>query len=79
MDGCRSKLANVLSVVPQDSVLATLLILLHTLELFTILENKLICYSDDSTLRAVLKKVYKLWRGRCKLNTKKTIVHDGVT
>ena len=24
-------------------------------------------------------KVYRLWRGRCKLNAKKTIAHDDVT
>ena len=54
MDGCRSKLVNVVSGVPQGSVLGPLLILLYTLELFSILENKLIGYADDSTLMAVV-------------------------
>ena len=36
------------------SVLGPLLFLLYTLELFSILENKLIGYADDSTLMAVV-------------------------
>ena len=54
VDGCRSKLINVVSGVPQDSVLGRLLFLLYTSELFSILENKLIGYADDSTLIAVV-------------------------
>ena len=50
VDGCRSKLVNVVSGVPQRSVLY----LLCTLELFSILEKKLIGYADDSTLMAVV-------------------------
>ena len=53
VDGCRSKLVNVVSGVPQRSVLGPLLFLLYTSELFSILENKLIGYADDSTLMAV--------------------------
>ena len=53
VDGCRSKLVNVVSGVPQGSVLGPLLFLLYTSELFSILENKLISYADDSTLMAV--------------------------
>ena len=53
-DGCQSKLVNVLSGVPQGSVLGPLLFLLYTKELFYILENKLIGYADDSTLMAVV-------------------------
>ena len=42
VDGCRSKLVNVVSGVPQGSALGQLLFLLYTSELFSILENKLI-------------------------------------
>ena len=52
--GCRSKLVDVVSGVPQGSVLGLLLFLLYTSELFSILENKLIGYADDSTLMAVV-------------------------
>ena len=54
VDGCRSKLVNVASGVPQGSVLGPLLFLLYTSELFSILENNLIGYADDSTLMAVV-------------------------
>ena len=40
--------------MPQGSVLCPLLFLLYTSELFSILENKLIGYADDSTLMAVV-------------------------
>ena len=52
VDSCRSKLVNVVSGVRQGSVLGSLLFLLHTSELFSSLENKLIGYADDSTLVA---------------------------
>ena len=54
VDGCRSKLVNLISGVPQGSVLGPLLLLLYTSELFSILEIKLIGYADDSTLMAVV-------------------------
>ena len=54
VDGCRSKLVNVVSGVPQGSVFGPLLFLLYTSELFYVLENKLIGYADDSTLIAVV-------------------------
>ena len=54
VDGCRSKLVDVVSGVPQGTVLSPLLFLLYTSELLSILENKLIGYADDSTLMAVV-------------------------
>ena len=54
VDGCLSKLVNVVSGVPEGSVLAPLLFPLYTSELFFILENKLIGYSDDATLMDVV-------------------------
>ena len=54
VDGCQSKLVNAVSGVLQGSVLGPVLFLLYTSELFSILENKLIGYSDDSTLMAVV-------------------------
>ena len=48
----RSKLVNVVSGVPQGIVLDLSLFLLYTSELFSILENKLTGYVDDSTLMA---------------------------
>ena len=54
VDGCRSKLFNVVSGVPQGSVLGTQLFLLYTAKLFSIVENKLFGYSDHSTLVAVV-------------------------
>ena len=49
-----AKLVDVLSRVLQSSVLGLFLLLLYTSELFSILENELIGYADDSTLMAVL-------------------------
>ena len=54
VDGCRSNLVNVVSGVPQGSVFGPQLFLLYTAELFSIVENKLYCYADDSTLVAVV-------------------------
>ena len=48
------KQANVVSGVPQGSVLGLLLFLLYTAELFSVVENKLYGYADDSTLVAVV-------------------------
>ena len=58
VDGCRSKLVNVVSGMPQGRVLCPLLFLLYTSELFSLLENKLIGYADDSTLMAVVPSPY---------------------
>ena len=54
VDGCMSKLVNVVSGVQHGSVLGPLLFLLCTSEFFSILENKLIGYADDSTLTAIV-------------------------
>ena len=54
VDGCRSKLVNVVSRVPQGSVLGPLLFLLYTSKLFSILDNKLVGYAENSTLMAVV-------------------------
>ena len=53
VDGCRSNLVDG-SGVRLGSVLGALLFFLYTSELFPILENKLIDYTDDSTLIAVV-------------------------
>ena len=53
-DGCRSKLVVVVSAVPQGSVLGPLLFLLYTSDLFSVLENLLVGYADDSSLMAVV-------------------------
>ena len=54
VDGCRSKLVNVVLGVPHWSVLGPLLFFLYTSELFSILEKKLIGFADDSTFMAVV-------------------------
>ena len=48
------ELVNVVLGVPQGHVLGPLLFLLYASELFSILENNLIGYADDSTLMAVV-------------------------
>ena len=50
------------SGVPQGSVLGPLLFHLYTSELFSILENKLFGYADDSNLMAVVHQVRDLGR-----------------
>ena len=54
VDGCRSKLVNVVSGVPLGRVLGPLLFLLYTAELFSPVVKKLYGYADDSTLVAVV-------------------------
>ena len=54
VDGCHSKLVNVVSGVPQGSVLGPKLFFLYTAELFSTVENELYGYADDSTLVAVV-------------------------
>ena len=54
VDGCWSKLVNVVSGAPQGTALGPLLFLLYTSDFFSVLENKLIGYADVSTLIAVV-------------------------
>ena len=54
VDGCHSKLVNVVSGVPQGTVLGPELFLLYTAEHFSRVENNLYGYADDSTLVAVM-------------------------
>ena len=54
VDGCRSKLVHVVSGVPNGSFLSLQLFLLYTLELSSIVENKLYGYADDSTVITVV-------------------------
>ena len=54
VDGCRSKLVNVVSGVPQGSVFGPHLFFLYTMELFSVVETKLYGKADGSTLIAVV-------------------------
>ena len=54
VDGYQSKLVNVVSEASQSSVVFPLLFLLCTSEHFSILQNKLRGYADDSALMVVL-------------------------
>ena len=54
VDGCHSKLFDVVSGVPQGIFFGLLWFLLYTLELFSILEYKLIGFADDSALISVV-------------------------
>ena len=49
VDGFRNKLVDVVSGVWRGSVLGQLLFLLYTSDIFSVLQNKLIGYADDST------------------------------
>ena len=54
VDGCRSKLVNIASGVPQGSGLGMLLFIMYISKLFSILENELIGYANDSAMMAVV-------------------------
>ena len=53
VDGCRCKLVNVVSGVPQSGVLSLLLFLQYTSDKL-MLRNRLIVYAENSTLMAVV-------------------------
>ena len=54
VDGCRTNLVNIVSGVLQGSAFGPLLFLLYASEVFSIMENKLVGYADDTTLMAVV-------------------------
>ena len=54
VDGQFSSVRNVMSGVPQGSVLGPLLFIIYTSDMWLGLENKLIAYADDATLLAVI-------------------------
>ena len=56
MYGSYSDYVNVVSGVPQGSVLGPILFVIYTADLFDVVENKLINYADDSTLFATVDK-----------------------
>lgn len=56
VDGSSSSLVDVVSGVPQGSVLGPLLFILYTSEMFSITENILVGYADDSTLIADISR-----------------------
>ena len=54
VDGHEGEWRNVISGVPQGSVLGPLLFILYTQDMWVGLENKLVAYADDATLIAVI-------------------------
>ena len=55
LDGSSSNGVNIVSGVPQGSVLGPLLFVLYTRDMFSVVENSMFNYADDSTLVAVVK------------------------
>ena len=56
VDDATSERIPIVSCMPQGSVLGHLLFILHTSEMFKLVENRLYPYADDSTLLAVALK-----------------------
>ena len=55
VDGSYSEFEVVVSGVPQGSVLGPLLFILYTADMFSVVDNKLYNYADDSTLVAAVR------------------------
>ena len=79
VDGCRSKLANMVSGAPHGSVLDMQLFLLYITELFSIVENKLYGNAEDSTLVAVVPSPGERVAGSESMNRDLNRVSVGVT
>ena len=56
VDGAASEWIQIISGVPQGSVLGPLLFIIYTSEMFELVKNRLFAYADDSTLLAVVRK-----------------------
>ena len=56
VDGSLSDFVDVVSGVPQGSVLGPLLFILFTADLFSVTNNLLVGYADDATLISVAKR-----------------------
>lgn len=56
LDGCCGSDVDVVSGVPQGSVLGPLLFVVYTADMFSVVENRLVNYADDSTLYAAVPR-----------------------
>ena len=56
VDGSYSGHVDIVSGVPQGSVLGPILFVIYTADLFEVVENRLVNYADDSTLYAIVKR-----------------------
>ena len=57
LDGKISVSVEVISGVPQSSVLEPLLFVLYTSELFRVVEKHMVCYADVTTIYAVISRL----------------------
>ena len=76
VDGCCTKLADVVSGVSQGSVLGLQLIVLYAMELFSIVENRLYSCAGYSTLVAVVP--FPTERGAVRESTNRNLNRVGV-
>ena len=56
VDGAASERIPIVSGVPQGRVLDPRLFIIHTIEMFELVEDRLFAYADGSTLLAVVRK-----------------------